>query len=331
MAAPEVAAVREQQAARSAECGPRSSAATMRHNAIDRQPSAATSAEVLSSSASGLSMPAALKPAAAGRRSGRRRARGGVEHMTRCPARPSRHASITAEQAGTGNADRQRAPRSGLGADRDVELAARRLELGRLFGHAASRLAFGDALGRRVVAHLLRDLHRAELRPAHGAEVRAPSRLPAGNVSSWKARAVSGSRPRLNWSSQRNSKRAFESALSRAWAPGCALGEVGGVRRDLVGDDALLDVVAVGQPEVLLRRHVAQHRGAEPADHRGADGAGDVVVAGRDVGRQRPERVERRFVAVLAAARPCWPGSGASARGPGLRSWSARRASTRSA
>ena len=36
-----------------------------------------------------------------------------------------------------------------------------------------------------------------------------------------------------------------------------------------------------------------------PADHGGADGGGDVVVAGRDVGHQRAERVERRLVAQL--------------------------------
>ena len=40
------------------------------------------------------------------------------------------------------------------------------------------------------------------------------------------------------------------------------LGEVGGVRGDAVRDDALLDVVAVGQAEVLLRGDVAQHRRA---------------------------------------------------------------------
>src|SRR3546814_8204972 len=33
-------------------------------------------------------------------------------------------------------------------------------------------------------------------------------------------------------------------------------------------------------------------RSAEPADHRSADRAGDVVVAGRDVGGQRPQGVE---------------------------------------
>jgi hypothetical protein len=61
----------------------------------------------------------------------------------------------------------------------------------------------------------------------------------------------------------------------------------------------LLDVVAVGQAEMLLRRHVAEHRRAEPADHGGADRARDVVVAGRDVGGQRAERVERRLAAFL--------------------------------
>ena len=69
---------------------------------------------------------------------------------------------------------------------------------------------------------------------------------------------------------------------------GVALGEIGGVGRDLVGDDAGLHVVAVGEPQVLLRRHVAEHRRAVPADHGGADAARDVVVARRDVGGERP-------------------------------------------
>ena len=76
-----------------------------------------------------------------------------------------------------------------------------------------------------------------------------------------------------------------------------ALGEIGGMGGDLVGDDADLHVVAVGQAQMLLGRDVAEHRRAEPADHRRADAAGDVVVARRDVGRQRPERVERRLAA----------------------------------
>jgi hypothetical protein len=68
---------------------------------------------------------------------------------------------------------------------------------------------------------------------------------------------------------------------------------------DLVGDDALLHVFLVGQAEVLLRRDVAEHRSAVPADHGRADRAGDVVVAGREVGHQRAQRVERRLVAEL--------------------------------
>ena len=36
-----------------------------------------------------------------------------------------------------------------------------------------------------------------------------------------------------------------------------------------------------------------------PADHRRTDAAGDVVVAGRNVGGERSERVERRFAAPL--------------------------------
>ena len=78
-----------------------------------------------------------------------------------------------------------------------------------------------------------------------------------------------------------------------------SLGEVGGVGGNLVGDDAFLDVVAVGQAEVFFRRDIAEHGGAVPADHCGADAGGEVVVAGGDVGDQGAEGVEGGFVAVL--------------------------------
>ncbi len=50
---------------------------------------------------------------------------------------------------------------------------------------------------------------------------------------------------------------------------------------------------------MLFGRDVAEHGGAVPADHGRADRRGDVVVAGSDVGDQRTQGVERRFVAEL--------------------------------
>ena len=135
----------------------------------------------------------------------------------------------------------------------------------------------------------------------------APLAAGAGNVSSWNSRAVSGSSDRLNWSCQRNSKRALLSASSRSLRARVALGQVRRVRRDLVGDDAVLDVLPVRQAQVLLGRDVAEHGRAVPADHGRADGRRDVVVARRDVGHQRPERVEGRLVAEPRAACPCSP------------------------
>ena len=79
--------------------------------------------------------------------------------------------------------------------------------------------------------------------------------------------------------------------------PGVSLGEIGGMGSDLVGDDAGLDVIAIGEPEMLLGCDVAEHGGSEPADHRCADGRGDVVVAGGNVGGERTEGVERRLAA----------------------------------
>src|SRR5450432_2437146 len=50
---------------------------------------------------------------------------------------------------------------------------------------------------------------------------------------------------------------------------------------------------------MLFGRDVAEHGGAVPSDHGCADGAGDVVVAGSDVGDQWAERVEGGLVAEL--------------------------------
>ena len=90
--------------------------------------------------------------------------------------------------------------------------------------------------------------------------------------------------------------RVAESVVAIACAR-AVTGYVGRVRGNFVGDHALADVVRIGQAEMFLRRDVAEHRCAVPADHGRANGAGDVVVAGSDVRDQRAERVERRFVA----------------------------------
>ncbi len=66
---------------------------------------------------------------------------------------------------------------------------------------------------------------------------------------------------------------------------------------NFIGNHAGFYVVAVGQAQMLLRGDVAQHGAAEPADHRRADAAGDVVIARCDVCGQGAECVERGFVA----------------------------------
>src|SRR5260370_5571479 len=80
---------------------------------------------------------------------------------------------------------------------------------------------------------------------------------------------------------------------------GTMAGDVGGVSGNLVSDDPVFDILLIRQPEVLFGRDVAQHGSAVPPDEGSADGGGDVIVAGRDVGHQRPQRVERRAVAPL--------------------------------
>jgi hypothetical protein len=71
-----------------------------------------------------------------------------------------------------------------------------------------------------------RDLHRAEFRAAHRAEMRDLVRVLRQRLVVEASRAVSGSSDRLNWSSQRNSKRA-RTARRRAVRARMALGEIG--------------------------------------------------------------------------------------------------------
>ena len=170
----------------------------------------------------------------------------------------------------------------------DVDLAAHVHELPAHLVHALLRFDHGGGarvgLG-GVVAHVLRDLHRAEFRPAHRTEVRDLVRVLRQRLVVHTSRAVSGSRPRLNWSSQRKSKRARDSASSRNCAAGWPLARSAACAAILYVMTPTFTSSRLGKPEVLLRRHVAEHRAAEPADHGRADAAGDVVVARRDVGR----------------------------------------------
>ena len=65
---------------------------------------------------------------------------------------------------------------------------------------------------------------------------------------------------------------------------GDALGDVGGVGGNLRSHDALLDVVHIGQSQMLGRGDVAQEGCAAHGRDSAADGSSDVVIAGGDVG-----------------------------------------------
>ena len=61
-------------------------------------------------------------------------------------------------------------------------------------------------------------------------------------------------------------------------------GQVGGMGGDFIGDHAFLDVLFAWQPQMFFGRHITKHCAPIPADHSGADAAGDMIVAGRYIG-----------------------------------------------
>src|ERR1700731_5371941 len=148
-----------------------------------------------------------------------------------------------------------------------------------------SRGHVAHALGAGLRTHLVRDAHGAELRSAHRAEMRHLVALLR------QRRIVEGAgRVRVEREVElvlpaEIEARPRQRIVARP-GPGVPLGKVGSVSGDLVSDDAGLDVVAIRKSEVLLGRDVTEHGGAKPTDHGGSDGGGNVVVTGRDIGRQ---------------------------------------------
>ena len=120
------------------------------------------------------------------------------------------------------------------------------------------------------VADVLRDAHRAELRPAHRAEVRGLGGFGGQGFVVEFARGVGIQRQRELVVPAKLEARLRQCVVALLRA-GVSLGQIGGVRGDLVGDHAVLDVLAVRQAEMLLGCDVAQHRGAGLGDDRGAD------------------------------------------------------------
>ena len=74
-------------------------------------------------------------------------------------------------------------------------------------------------------------------------------------------------------------------------------GQVRCVGRNFIGNHPRFDILSVREPEMLLGRHITQHGAAEPADHGRPDTGRNMVITGSNIGRQRPERIERSLMA----------------------------------
>ena len=166
-----------------------------------------------------------------------------------------------------------------------------------LFFHSLfQRFFLGDALLCCIFPHVFRDLHAAKVRPAHGAEVRGlRAVLRQGFIMEFSGRHRIKRQVKLVFPPELES--GFGNGVVAVLRAGMAFRQIRRVRRNFVGNHTILDIFFVGQSQMLFRGHIAEHRATIPANHRRADAAGDVVVTGRDVGGERPERVERRFAA----------------------------------
>ena len=69
---------------------------------------------------------------------------------------------------------------------------------------------------------------------------------------------------------------------------------------NLIGDDSLPDIGGVGKPKMLFGGDIAEHTGAMPSANRCTDRGRDMVIPRRYIRDQRPQYIERGFVAIFA-------------------------------
>src|SRR5262249_45856574 len=131
----------------------------------------------------------------------------------------------------------------------------------------------------RELLDLLRDAHAAPVVTAHGAEIGVD--LEVLVVKGTRRLAVEGELE-LPWPVEGGAG-ARQIVVPGACA-GDSAGDVARVGGDLVGDAARLHVLGLRQADVLLGRHVAEHRGARARGFRRADRTRQVVIAREDVG-----------------------------------------------
>src|SRR5439155_27284252 len=119
---------------------------------------------------------------------------------------------------------------------------------------------------RCVLTNILSDSHGTKMRSAHGTEVRGLGAF------GWKSFIVElarglGIEREIELIFPAKFEARFANRVVAVLRAGMALGEISGVRGDLVGDDAVFDILLVRQTEMFFRRDVTEHGATIPADH----------------------------------------------------------------
>jgi len=110
--------------------------------------------------------------------------------------------------------------------------------------------------------------------------------------------------------------------------PRPTLGQIGRMRCDFVSDDARTNILFIRKTKVFFGSYIAEHRSTVPSNLGRTNRARDVIVAGGDVGDERPQSVN-------GASKQCRnsssisPGCAASVRDQDLQSSLVRHVSKR--
>ena len=120
------------------------------------------------------------------------------------------------------------------------------------------------------LVHLARPVHAAELRPAHGAERRFLVVVVRQRLIMHPPRRIRIERQRKLLVPVKRIPRMRDRIIPIPRARPMPR-HIRRMSSNLVRDNPVLHVLLVRQPQVLLRRHVAEHRRAMPPDHRRAN------------------------------------------------------------
>mmetsp|Transcript_19699 Transcript_19699/g.32322 ORF Transcript_19699/g.32322 Transcript_19699/m.32322 type:complete len:290 (+) Transcript_19699:94-963(+) len=142
-----------------------------------------------------------------------------------------------------------------------------------------------------ILAHILCNLHTAELRSTHGAEV---ARFGCIRVKSFIVEGTGRHRvqSKVELIVPTELKAGLGQGIVTSLGSRELLGQVSSMSSNLVSNDSSLDIVTIGETQVLLGCNVAKHCSSQRSNVGSSNGRGDMIISWSNISCKGSKGVE---------------------------------------